>query len=375
MKIIKIILKIFYILIFSKKLFFKPKKKDVLIFDKTGSQFIIPYLKEIGFEILDIRILKKISVNFYVIFINICRFKFSFEEYLKSYINFVEPKIIISFIDNNYLFYKLKFFYPNAKTIIIQNAWRSIKTDIFDNVSLKKLKSNKRNYCDFILSFNNKIGLMYKSFLKGKVISVGSIRSNAELIKKRRKIYNYIYISIFRPHIFLKPEDEVLLSSINKYFNEIKKKLYILGSSIVYSEEEKNFYSKHLKNINFIFIPKTPERKTYQIIDSSKIILSLESTLAYEALSRGNKVIFFSLRTNEIPDNGENFGWPYKIRNNGRFWTTRLDKEIIKDKINYLEKLSDADFKKILNKNVKNLINYDFDNLILKKLIRQFVKV
>ena len=35
-------------------------------------------------------------------------------------------------------------------------------------------------------------------------------------------------------------------------------------------------------------------------------------TLAYEALSRGIKVLFFSLRTNEIPSNGELFGWPYK---------------------------------------------------------------
>ena len=150
--------------------------------------------------------------------------------------------------------------------------------------------------------------------------------------------------------------------------------MYVLGSSIFSANDEYNFYRKHFKNINFKFIAKTKQRKTYKIIDTSKIILSLESTLAYEALSRGTKVLFFSLRTNEIPSNGELFGWPYKKKLNGEFWTTRLDVQAIKEKISYLERLNNTKFKKILKKNTENFIIFDFDNLTLKSLINKLIK-
>lgn len=375
MKLLKVIPKLFYILVFTKKIFSKPKKSEILIFDRSSSEFIIPSFKKIKYEILDIRFYdKNNTINFYIIAKNILRLKFSFYEYVKSYIHHTQPKIIISVIDNNKFFYKLKKIYPTAKTIIIQNSWRSIKTDIFDYTSLKTLRREKHNRCDFILSFNKKIGLKYQSFSKGKVIPIGSIRSNASPINNKKKTYKYTYISIFRPNLYLKPEDEVLLSSINKYFHETKKKLYVLGSSILSANDEYNFYRKHFKNINFTFIAKTKQRKTYKIIDTTKIILSLESTLAYEALSRGIKVLFFSLRTNEIPSNGELFGWPYKKKLNGEFWTTRLDVQAIKEKISYLERLNNTKFKKILKKNTENFLIFDFDNLVLKRLVDKLIK-
>lgn len=375
MKLIKLILKVIYILFFTKKIFSKPKKNEILIFDRASSEFIIPSLKEISYEILDIRFFdKNNAINFYIILKNILQLKFSFYEYVKSYIYYTQPKIIISLIDNNKFVYKLKKIYPRAKIVIIQNSWRSIKTDIFDYQSLKKLIQEKENQCDFILSFNKKIGQKYKLFAKGKIISIGSIRSNLCPINNKKKKYGYTYISIYRPHIKLKSEDEVLFSSINKYFYDKKKKLHILGSSILFANEEYNFYRKHFKNINFKFIPKTKKRKTYKIIDASKIILSLESTLAYEALSRGNKVLFFSLRTNEIPSNGELFGWPYKKKLNGEFWTTRLDTQAIKEKISYLEKLNNLKFKKLVKKNIKKFLIFDFNNLILKNLINKLIK-
>ena len=37
------------------------------------------------------------------------------------------------------------------------------------------------------------------------------------------------------------------------------------------------------------------ERPTYDIVDQSKIILTVESTLGYEAMARG-KSVYFSLR-------------------------------------------------------------------------------
>ena len=41
-----------------------------------------------------------------------------------------------------------------------------------------------------------------------------------------------------------------------------------------------------------LFIFKTDFRPTYKIVDLSKIILSMNSTLGYEAAARGNNVCF-----------------------------------------------------------------------------------
>ena len=48
---------------------------------------------------------------------------------LKTYLNYVRPKLILTLIDNNKTFYKLKEMYPKAKTMLVQNAWRSADGD------------------------------------------------------------------------------------------------------------------------------------------------------------------------------------------------------------------------------------------------------
>ena len=37
-----------------------------------------------------------------------------------------------------------------------------------------------------------------------------------------------------------------------------------------------------------------------KILDNSRLVISLESTLAYESLARGNRTIFFSIRSDSL---------------------------------------------------------------------------
>ena len=84
------------------------------------------------------------------------KLKFSSFDYFCEYIRFVQPKILITLIDNDPLFYKFKSIFPNIKTIMIQNAFRSnLKTDVLS--FKKKLKEN--NYSvDYYFCFNKAIG-------------------------------------------------------------------------------------------------------------------------------------------------------------------------------------------------------------------------
>ena len=97
MKYIKIILKL---LINFKFEILKPTYKKFLIFDNTNSDLIKKYLKN-KYAILYTRNEK---FNLFVLLQNFLKGKFNKKEYFESYIKFVNPKIIITTVDNNPFF-------------------------------------------------------------------------------------------------------------------------------------------------------------------------------------------------------------------------------------------------------------------------------
>ena len=120
-----------------------------------------------------------------------------------------------------------------------------------------------------------------------------------------------MYVSTFRQG-YTQPDN--FLFGI-KYSNYIKKEIFflkwlrdfsdknkrhisILGSERFPTEGEKQFYKNIFGNNDWRYIERTPKRKTYKIIDQSFIILGIDSTLIYEALSRGLRVGFFGIRGN-----------------------------------------------------------------------------
>ena len=101
------------------------------------------------------------------------------------------------------------------KTIIVQKAFRSLQSsDVLSK--LKFLKKQKNYKCDYLFMFNNETGKIYKSFLKGKIIPIGSFKSNSVVRRKKiKKSIELLYISVFRPHPYkTKNEDYVFCSKI-----------------------------------------------------------------------------------------------------------------------------------------------------------------
>jgi len=384
------LLKILHILIFSKKKFTKPKKKDILIYDSDLSDLIINCLDKNQIDILHCRFGigsdPKNQINFYIIFLMLFKLKFSFQEYIKIYLNYVKPKIIITLIDNSETFYKIKSYYPSAKTIIIQNALRSTKIDIFNKKSIENLKKNKNLFCDYILVYNQNIGEMYKSFLKGNVIPIGSFRSNRIKKEFSEKIYDILYISTYRNKDSDSFIDNItwgdyrkgeikLLEAIKKFLeNNPDKKLFILGANagnrIANLKGEKFFFDKIFNNVNYTFIPKTISETSYKIVDKSKIIISTDSSLGYEAASRMNNVGFFSVRGNEYPLNSSKFGWPLEKNNKGPFWTNEINYEELLRILSFLNKEKNAEYLKEYITELNGIIEFDEGNTKFSKLIK-----
>jgi surface carbohydrate biosynthesis protein len=381
----KITYTILNLLFFSKIIIKKPLKKKYLIIDGDNSEYITKYIKKdynIIFNRFSQRIAKDNEINIYLLFKMFFKFKFNMKEYVKLYIKYSSPKIVITLIDNNIFFYEIES-KKKFKKIAIQNAFRTTQHDIFQNdLSLKKKLS-----CDYILTFNYHIGQIYQKYIKCKIIQIGSFRSNASKINNDKKIYDIIYVSSYKGfeekdlylekynityEKFLRGENK-LIKNIVKFINEKNYKLYILGCKVKTKDKEIIYWKKKLNGCKYSFIPQQKNRNTYKIIDRAKILICIDSTLGYESISRGNKICIFSVRPNKYPTNSSKFGWPdIKLKSKDFFRTDStsysefkrvVEKVILMDRSKY--------FQKIKKEIIPGQIIYNKDNILFKNLIKK----
>jgi surface carbohydrate biosynthesis protein len=125
--------KIKYIIIFflrSKKKFNIPPNRDVIVYDSILEDMFSIYINSDKIENLYVR---GEILNFFVLLKLLVKGKniFKLENYVIQYIDIVRPKVVITFIDNNVSFYKLKKHFQNIKFIFIQNGLRSTYGDVF----------------------------------------------------------------------------------------------------------------------------------------------------------------------------------------------------------------------------------------------------
>lgn len=355
---------------------FPPRKKDVLIFDSHGSEDIQKILPKNSFSTLFVRYEK---FNLFILLKTFLKFNFRLRDYLKTYIEYVRPKILITTIDNNIFFYQidLKF----LKKISIQNARRTgIPEDIFFNIKKKKLKL----FSDYLFVHNDSIASLYKKYIKSKIYSTGSLRSNFQPIKKNF-IYKLGYVSTYRNRDYndklyknyfygdFRKSEIILINHLKRYSKEKNIKLAVLGCVTEDWQNEKNFYDRILGK-NYQFIKNSLDRNTYSLIDKFEILTGIDSTLVYENFGRGNKTAFFSYRSMKYPFDSRKFAWPAKVEINNKFCTSKKDYTSFKKVINFVFKCKRSQWQIIYKKYFRNLMFYDFKNKKIKLLIKKILK-
>ena len=110
----------FFKIIFQiKYIFKKPKRADILIYDDESIEELNFYLKNKKYEIFHTRYEK---IYIYIILVSILRngIKNLRQNYKINYFKMVSPKVVLTLIDENPGFFKLKNIYPSAKYISIQ---------------------------------------------------------------------------------------------------------------------------------------------------------------------------------------------------------------------------------------------------------------
>jgi surface carbohydrate biosynthesis protein len=363
---------------FNIKIKFRfPTHKKVLIYDNASLRILNRLIDTKKTFILSTRFVSTLpepEIIYLTVILKVLlenKFKFSKKKYIEKIIELVKPKIAITSIDNDIFFWTLKKRFPKLQTIFIQNGFRDDYLDIFK--ILKKTK--KKQYAvDKMFVFSNIWAKKYKEYINGKTVVLGSVMNNECPIKKSKKIGLLIISEL----------NEFRLSQKNQiYYPEHKNSEFLdnychknkIPVTILLRTDHQDvidFYIKKFKKnkINFE-LPKKPlfyNTDSYRIVDKAKVIVSVSSTLGYEAFSRNNRVAFFSFRGEKLIQKSFNFGWPRKTSsNNGLIWSNvSNDKYFIKI-LHYLFKVEEQKWKKDLKKLSKYGIARDEGNKLFYK--------
>ena len=160
---------------------------------------------------------------------------------------------------------------------------------------------------------------------------------------------------------------------IATYFNNSNKKLNILikQKNNIGAKSEMDFF-KNFFNSNCIFHQSNTWDKSYKILDKFENIISTNSTLGYEAISRKKKVALLRFdKDNQIED----LGWPIKnprIRN--FFIAKKLSYIEIKRVLDNVTNCKQSHWNKKYYRNIKDLMHLDKNNLKLKRVIYNILK-
>jgi len=373
----------FKIFIKSKYIFKKPPQRPVMIYDDIGYEIINDL-----FDLKDVYLLdtRKISINIYILINSLISnfFNWSNQKYIYEYIKTVNPNIVITTTDNDTNFWKLKKKFKKIKFYFIQNGSRDNHKDVFS----KNLAKEKSFFSlDAMFVFNKNIGKLYSELIEGEVIPIGSYNNNRVFDEIDEGDY-LLYISQFDSYssnaypeghyYFLKNNysEKYLFKAITKIVKEKNIKIKVLGrkSDNKSKLKEKNFFKSINSKCEYIERDVKSRIPGYKVVNKAKIIISTDSTLAYEALSKEKKVALISTRGFFLGVNAFKFGWPKKYDDNGEFWTNEANEDKINEIINFLLNISHEDWKKLLKQYKDDLMIYDPKNTIIKNYFKNIQK-
>jgi len=382
--------KLFVFFFKSKWIFRFPNKKKILIYDGIVSNVFTDYLDEKDFHILFTR---GESVNITILLLSFFTRKFekiSFNYYY-TYIKYVKPQVIITYVDNDLFFYRFKNHFQDSTTIVVQNGHRG--EDFF--YSLRNYKKHNPE-ADYIFVFSENYKKLFSKSIKAKIIVAGSIKNNSVPINKTKRsksllfISNFVYQDLyfnFGDRNYLKRKsysfdeyhqsENQLIPIVAKYCKENNLEFGICAKSNIFDNEatkiEHDYYKSLISiDLKWSFFPSENTIKTFNLIDEFSAIIFIDSYLGYEAMARKKPVAAITIRDEAFKvESGRNFGFPEKLMNQGLFWTNSFDINHIVKIMDFVTNVSQNDWEKAYKEYHDKVAGYDFNNKQLFDLINK----
>lgn len=372
----------------SPKTFKRPSKADILIYDASGVEVLTPYFYGYSVEILQIR---NESMNVSCMIRSLSHKKFwqgdPLTAYTDAFIQSVNPKLIITFIDNNSNFYTIKSRFPEINTVFVQNGSRTEICDIFGSI-----EPDEKFKVDYMVVHTHAVGAKYQTFISGEIKVAGAFKSNEVPVNndyqkrtvlfisqwhdangiddlpicKTRDGLDYLWREFYDAETFL-------LTFLNNYCREKKLQLKICGRQSSGRGEERDYFIGLLGDSGWEYIPKSKKYNPYEVVDSAEVVVFIDSTLGYEAIGRRKKTAGFSIRGNPLNKTDNKFGWPLPFPDNGLFWTNLRDEKEYRRVMDYLLSISDDEWEKTLQQYSGDLMELDPGNTRFIKLLQQLL--
>lgn len=383
--------KLIYLYISAKKIWLPPRKCDVLIFD---SREFHPIENELLKILSHYGSIEKLvtpdngEINFPVLLVSLLKVGKRGLAYYDSYVRMSNPKMVISYIDNSITFYSVGSRNPSVKFMFLQNGTRGYFADVFEFLDRKNHSESFK--VDFMLVFGSHIGAEYAKHINGQCVPVGSFRNNQaprvcpkikgtlSFVSQYRDTSGLIMNGTFYTHHqFFKLADYIILSFLVEYAIENELQFRIIpctGNSKVPSmlTKEKSYY-REIIGLDCEFYEWKWHGSSYDAVDSSEVVVSIDSSLGLEAMARGTKSAIFSIRSailglREPPF--MNFGWPGCYPDEGPFWTNNPNTASFKKILDHLFTISDEQWRaEIEQHGFQNVIQYDPDNSKLRAIL------
>ena len=265
--------------------FYLGKKRDVLIFDATTSNFLSLY-----FEVNEFSFFYSRKEKFEIIAFIITLFKHGFknfgQNYFFNYLKIYKPKFIFSMWIFNKNLYYVKNKFSNIKVIIVQ-GYRMFRDDY------ELLSSYPSNCVDLFFTFREKDrNNLKKKFNVNSIIPIGSIKNNHYYENKDKFKNKLLFFSEYK--FEFSHDEKIILKTLDKYcgMNNLKFDIQHRHKDI-----PKN-YLKYLKK-NRIFnkdkiFKRNDYSSPYKNSNNYHTLVLTNSTLSDEFISNYKRVVALS---------------------------------------------------------------------------------
>ena len=356
------------ILLCAKKVWALPPRSAVLVYDHAGSRHLArtmdlvqqsPVLAIRGEE-LNLAVLQRAMFS-----------KGSMADaYEDCFIACVQPNLILTFIDNSPRFYLLADRHPSLRTMFVQNGWRGGLWDVFQATLKRQPEQLSRRRVDVMCTYGAAIGREYTRHMRGHPVVTGSFLCNEypqqqNLVKNRRIAYISIYTG---SNNAVEQAVAVVLPALLEYSRAKAIPLVVVGRSDGAAEEQ---YYRNVLGEGFAFRRRDAQHSSYKYLDESEVSVSIDSSLGYETVARGNKNAFFSILGVFAPSEEFNFGWPGTYADQGPFWTNQPDPAAFRRILDHLFAIDAAQWRAELTAHrYDDLMTFDPGNAILKNTLQ-----
>lgn len=371
----------------AKKSWRWPRISDVLIYDASSAEILLVYLHPWRPEILHCR---GEDINVLVLLASLVRKGNRWRAYVDEFIERVQPRLVVTFVDNNPGFYTLAARHKKLKTMFIQNGYRGYYLDVFEHLS--KDEAPRESYkVDYMLTFGSLTGAEYAKYIRGAVIPIGSITNNHIPRKNPNKGNILAFVSQYKQqgvtigghHFsheeFYRKPDSLILKFLVRYASARAKKLLIVTRSRCPKElKEEQAYFCAIVGPAASFAGGDWFGDSYEAVDSAEVVVSNTSTLGLESAARNRKTAFFTIHKHIyemramdlIWDRG--IGWPKSCPEEGPFWTNHPDPASFERILDHLFAIDEGQWQtELADCGFADIITYDPGNTILRAVLRK----